>query len=62
MAGVLLPGTYNAVMCRDLLGALPADRVVTASWLLSFPRQDGIFRVSDMRDADVYKKPDRDET
>jgi hypothetical protein len=30
--------------------------------LLSFPRQDGIFRVSDMRDADVYKKPDRDET
>jgi hypothetical protein len=60
--GVLLPGTYNAVLCRDLLGALPADRAALANWLLGFRRPDGIFRVTGMRDANVYKKPDRDET
>ncbi len=60
--GVLLPGTYNAVMCRDLLGALPSDGAAVADWLLGFRRPDGIFRVPGMRDADIYKKPDRDET
>ena len=60
--GMLLPGTYNAVMCRDLLGALPADRAAAADWLLGFRRPDGIFRLPGMRDADVYKKPDRGET
>jgi hypothetical protein len=60
--GVLLPGTYNAVMCRDLLGALPTDRVAAADWLLSLRRPDGVFRIPGMRDGDVYKKPDRDET
>jgi hypothetical protein len=60
--GVLLPGTYNAVMCRDLLGALPADRAAVADWLLGFRRPDGIFRVPGMAAADVYKKPDCGET
>ena len=60
--GMLLPGTYNAVLCRDLLGALPADRAAVTDWLLGFRRPDGVFRIPGMRDADVYKKPDRDET
>jgi hypothetical protein len=60
--GVLLPGTYNAVMCRDLLDALPAERAAVVDWLLGFRRPDGVFHVPGMRDADVYKKPDHDET
>jgi hypothetical protein len=60
--GMLLPGTYNAVICRDLLGALPADRAAVAHWLLGFRRPDGVFCIPGMRDADVFKKPDREET
>jgi hypothetical protein len=67
--GVLLPGTYNGVMCADLIGALPGigagtpeDRATLAAWLEGFRRADGAFRIPEMRDADVFKKPDRAET
>lgn len=61
--GVLLPGTYNAVMCRALLDGLGGiDRAALTRWLLSHRRADGVFRIPGMNDADVFKRPDRDET
>ncbi len=67
--GVLLPGTYNGVMCADLIDALPEIGVGTADarsalvdWFESFRRPDGVFRIPGMRDDDVFKKQDRDET
>jgi hypothetical protein len=67
--GVLLPGTYNGVLCADLIGALPElglaapeHRNVLAAWLETFRRRDGVFRIPEMRDEDVFKKPDRAET
>ncbi len=64
--GMLLPGTYNAVMCRVLLDGEGACDAATAStladWLLSFRRPDGIVRIPGMADADVFKKPDPVET
>ncbi len=67
--GVLLPGTYNAIMCADLIGALPEigpaspeRREVLVAWIESFRRHDGVFRIPQMRDEDVFKKPDLAET
>lgn len=64
--GVLLPGTYNAVMCRELIGGLESwtasERSNLVNWLESHRRADGIFRVPGMTDATVFKKPDRAET
>lgn len=64
--GVLLPGTYNAVMCLELIGGLAmwseAERTATTAWLEGARLPDGRFRVSGMADADVFKKPDKAET
>jgi hypothetical protein len=61
--GVLLPGTYNAVICRALLGGLGGvDRAPLIAWLESHRLDDGRFRVPGMRDEDVFKKPDPVET
>lgn len=63
--GMLLPGTYNGIMAARLIGALDdivSDRQALASWLEGFRRPDGIFEIPGMRDEDVFKKPDRDET
>jgi hypothetical protein len=67
--GVLLPGTYNGVMCAELIDALPAIGVgepasatALVAWLESFRRPDGVFRIPEMRDAEIFKKPDRGET
>lgn len=61
--GVLLPGTYNAVMCRALLGGLDdIDRGALIAWLEGHRLPDGRFRIPGMRDADVFKKPDLAET
>ncbi|MFI5015448.1 MAG: hypothetical protein ACHQAY_24190 [Hyphomicrobiales bacterium] len=61
--GMLLPGTYNGLICRHLLDA-PAlahgDALI--SWLLAFRRHDGVFRIPGMHDGDVFKKPDLEET
>ncbi len=61
--GMLLPGTYNAVHCLALLGALPeAGRAETVAWLERHRRPDGIFRVPGMADDAVYKRPDLADT
>jgi hypothetical protein len=59
--GMLLPGTYNGVMCRHLLDDDVASFGVV-DWLLRHRRPDGIFRIPGMTDAAVFKKPDRLET
>jgi hypothetical protein len=64
--GILLPGTYNAVMALALLGGLDGwsavERSALADWLREHRRADGVFRIPGMRDEDVFKKPDRAET
>ncbi len=64
--GMLLPGSYNAVMARALLGGLndgdAADRSALAAWLLQYRRADGVFRIPGMHDDAVFKKPDPVET
>jgi hypothetical protein len=64
--GVLLPGTYNGVMCLDLIGgsdgASETQRVALVEWLETHRHQNGVFRVPGMTDANVFKKPDREET
>lgn len=64
--GVTLYGTYNGVMCLDLIGGLAtfsdAERMAAVAWLESHRRADGIFRVSGMADDAVFKKPDPAET
>ena len=61
--GVLLPGTYNAILCRHLLDGLtdvPAPPLV--AWLDSHQRADGTFQMPGMREEDTFKKPDPVET
>lgn len=59
--GMLLPGTYNAVMARQLLGDLVHWREDTClelvDWLEGHRRADGIFRIPGMTDDTVFKKP-----
>jgi hypothetical protein len=57
--GVLLPGTYNAILCRQLLGAEVPD---VSAWLRQFRRTDGVFRVPGMTDDTVFKRPEPGET
>jgi hypothetical protein len=60
---MLLPGTYNGVLCRHLLGAESASHAsALIEWLLRHRRDDGVFRIPGMNDADVFKKPDPVET
>jgi hypothetical protein len=64
--GVLLYGTYNAIMCLDLLGGLeeysPAERQALIDWLESHRDAAGIFHVPGMRREDTFKKADPAET
>lgn len=64
--GMLLPGTYNGVLCRHLLDDLgdlsQAQRAALVEWFHGFRRADGIFRLPGMTDATVFKKPDKAET
>jgi hypothetical protein len=63
---ILLPGTYNGLMCLALIGALDdwprLDRRSLITWLETFRLVDGRFRMPSMRDDDVFKKPDLAET
>ena len=61
--GMLLPGTYNGLLCRHLLDGMadfPTAPVI--AWLESHRQPDGVFRVPGMRDDTVFKKPDPVET
>jgi hypothetical protein len=64
--GMLLPGTYNGVMCLDLLGGLAdwtiSERAALADWLEQSRLPDGRFRIKGIRNEDVFKKPDITET
>lgn len=63
--GVLLPGTYNALMLRALIGELRQGaeaRARLVAWLEGFRLPDGRFRITGMTDDTVYKKPDPAET
>lgn len=64
--GVNLYGTYNGVMCLDLIGGLggysEGERAALVTWLEGHRRLDGIVRVPGMTGEAVFKKPDRDET
>jgi hypothetical protein len=63
---MLLPGTYNAVLCRALIGGLDGfgddDRAALVAWLEQARLPDGRFRVAGMTDDTVFKKPDLAET
>lgn len=65
-AGVLLPGTYNAVLCLELLGGLgrlsDRERRDLVAWLERHRTDDGIFRIPGMVATDTFKKPDPEET
>lgn len=64
--GVLLPGTYNGIMCADLLGCLDdltgGRRAELVAWIEGFRTPGGIFRIPGMKDDEVFKKPDKTET
>ncbi len=61
--GMLVPGTYNGIMCLDLIGGLEswtaAERRAAATWLEGHRLQDGRFRLPGMKDDEVFKKPMR---
>lgn len=64
--GISLYGTYNGIMCLDLIGGLDsfsgAEKAALVAWLEGHRRLDGIVRVPGMTEDAVFKKPDRDET
>ncbi len=65
--GMLLSGSYNALMGRALLGDVPnsllqAEREALTAWFLSFRLPDGRFRNPQMNDTNIYKKDDLQET
>ena len=64
--GMLLPATYNGILCRSLLGGLDGwdaqRRRRLAGWIRGFQAPTGAFRVPGMRDDNVFKKPDLGET
>jgi hypothetical protein len=63
---MLLPGTYNGLLCRSLIDGLDdfsaIEKADTVRWLETFRRPDGRFRMPAMTDDAVFKKPDQAET
>jgi len=64
--GMLLPGSYDALMALGLTGGIArldaAARARTAAFLLGFRRADGSFHIPQQRPQDTYKRPEREET
>lgn len=63
--GLTLPGTYNAICCRALIGGLSAGaeaRADAIAWLEVHRLRNGRFRIPGMTDDTVYKRPDSAET
>lgn len=56
--GMYLPGTYNAVNALFLLGEYSslneAQKDSIAAFLNSFQRQNGVYRIPEMKDEDIY--------
>ena len=64
--GMLVPGTYNGVLCLHLLDGLTdwsaERRRGVAGWLTGFRQDDGAFRLPGLTSANAYKKRDSAET
>lgn len=64
--GMLIPGTYNGVMCLALLDGLSAwdadKRAALATWLNEFRAEDGAVRLPGLTALNAFKKPDPTET
>jgi hypothetical protein len=64
--GVLLPGTYDALMALALTGGIArlsaAERARTIAFLHRFRRADGSFHIPEQRPEDTRKRPEREET
>ena len=63
---MLLPGTYNGLLCRHLIDGLDdlsgTEKSELVRWLEGFRLADGRFRMGTMKDNEVFKKPDKAET
>lgn len=63
---VLLPGTYNGLLCRHLIEGIDdlsgTEKSELVRWLEGFRLADGRFRMGMMNDSEVFKKPDKAET
>jgi hypothetical protein len=63
---MLLPGTYNGLLCRHLIEGLDhlsgTEKSELVGWLEGFRLADGRFRMGTMKDDEVFKKPDTAET
>jgi hypothetical protein len=64
--GVLLPGSYDALMALALTGGIErmstAERGVASAFLKRFRRADGSFHIPQQQSKDTYKRPEREET
>jgi hypothetical protein len=64
--GVLLPGTYDAILGLGVLGGLgllgAGERAATAAFLLRHRRADGAFVNPQMRPEETWKRPGEGET
>lgn len=59
---MLLPGTYDSLMARDLLGALPEDRQAVGEWLLGQQQPDGTFLLANHDWSQCHKRDSAEET
>jgi hypothetical protein len=47
---------------RAFRGLTPLEKTALAGWLRRFRASDGVFAIPEMREGEVFKKPDREET
>lgn len=63
---MLLPGTYNGLLCRHLIGGCDdltgVEKTNLIHWFEDFRLDNGRFRMRAMKENEVFKKPDRLET
>ena len=64
--GMLVPATAAAIMCLRLFGGITGfrgeERGALVDWFEAMRRPNGTFFMPGMNEADVFVKPDRDET
>lgn len=59
---MLLPGSYDATMCRTLLNAPIRQASGLANWLMQHQQADGFFVLPELDWNECYKKPSKAET